>query len=172
MAYEKGIISMMGEQRIFPPSVELSQQAHIKSTEEYRALYRESIDDPEGFWGRVAEEVKWFQKWDRVMADDFAHARHAWFVGGKLNAAYNCLDRHLAGARKDKAAIMWEGEPEGETIAIPDHIQFVTVISRTIQGKTMRRILRKIAEGDIKDLGDTSTLADRSVVDSLFEGRR
>jgi len=57
-------------------------------------------------------------------------------------------------------------------LAIPDRIQFVQVISRTIQGKTMRRILRKIAEGDIRDLGDTSTLADRSAVDSLFEGRR
>jgi len=57
-------------------------------------------------------------------------------------------------------------------LAIPDRIQFVQVISRTIQGKTMRRILRKIAEGDIRDLGDTSTLADRSAVDSLLEGRR
>jgi len=57
-------------------------------------------------------------------------------------------------------------------IAIPDHVQFVDAISRTIQGKTMRRILRKIAEGDIGDLGDTSTLADQSVVDSLFEGRQ
>ncbi|MCJ7545837.1 MAG: hypothetical protein MUP30_03255 [Deltaproteobacteria bacterium] len=172
MEYKKGMISMTGEQRIFPPSAELSKQAHIKSMEEYRALYRESIDDPEGFWGRLAEEVAWFRKWDRVQVDDFAHARHAWFVGGKLNAAYNCLDRHLQGARKDKVALLWEGEPEGETITIPDHVQFVNVISRTIQGKTMRRILRKIAEGDIRDLGDTSTLADRSVVDSLLEGRR
>jgi acetyl-CoA synthetase len=106
---------MMEAPRVFPPATEVSQQAHIKSMEEYRALYRQSLDDPEGFWGRLAEEVTWFRKWDRVLVDDFAHARHAWFVGGKLNAAYNCLDRHLRRARKAKAAIVWEGEPEGET---------------------------------------------------------
>jgi len=106
---------MTEERRVFAPSAKLSQQAHIKSMEEYRALYRESIDDPEDFWGRVAEEVTWFRKWDRVLVDDFVNARYAWFVGGKLNAAHNCLDRHLQGARKEKAALVWEGEPEGET---------------------------------------------------------
>lgn len=114
MASKKGMILMMEKRRVFPPAAELSQQAHIKSMEEYRALYQESIDDPAGFWGRVAGEVEWFRTWDRVLVDDFVHARHAWFVGGKLNAAYNCLDRHLAGARKNKAALLWEGEPEGE----------------------------------------------------------
>jgi acetyl-CoA synthetase len=107
MTSEKDMISAMDRQRIFPPSAELSRQAHIKSMEGYRALYQESVDDPPGFWGRIALEVDWFRKWDRVMVDDFAHARHGWFVGGKLNAAYNCLDRHLQG--------VWEGEPEGET---------------------------------------------------------
>ncbi len=117
MASAKDMISTMDEQRIFPPSAELSKRAHIKSIEEYRALYRESLDDPAGFWGRIAEEVTWFRKWDRVLMDDFTHARHAWFIGGKLNVAYNCLDRHLQLARKDKAAIVWEGEPDGETRA-------------------------------------------------------
>jgi acetyl-CoA synthetase len=87
----------------------------MKSMAEYRKLYQESLDDPEGFWGRFAHDIEWFKKWDKVMVDDFANARHEWFVGGKLNVAYNCLDRNVKGGRKDKLAIMWEGEPEGET---------------------------------------------------------
>ena len=115
MASEKGMISMMDERRVFPPSKELSQRAYIKTMEEYRTLYQESLDDPEGFWARFAEDVEWFRKWDKVMVADFANARHEWFVGGKLNVSYNCLDRHLVTDRKDKAAIIWEGEPEGES---------------------------------------------------------
>jgi acetyl-CoA synthetase len=114
MASEKGMVSMMHEERVFSPSKEVSDRAHIKSMEEYRKLYQESLDDPEGFWGRLAKDIEWFKKWDKVMVDDFANARHEWFVGGKLNVAYNCLDRHVKGERKDKVAILWEGEPEGE----------------------------------------------------------
>jgi acetyl-CoA synthetase len=115
MPSEKGMVSMMHEERLFSPSKEVSDRAHIKSMEEYRKLHRESLEDPEGFWGRLAQDIEWFKKWDKVMVDDFANARHEWFVGGKLNVAYNCLDRHLNNGRKDKLAIMWEGEPEGET---------------------------------------------------------
>jgi acetyl-CoA synthetase len=114
MASEKGMVSMMHEERVFAPSKQVSDRAHIKSIEEYRTLYQESLDDPEGFWGRFAQDIEWFKKWDKVMVDDFANARHEWFVGGKLNVAYNCLDRHVKGKRKDKVAILWEGEPEGE----------------------------------------------------------
>jgi acetyl-CoA synthetase len=115
MTRERDIISAMDAQRIFPPSAELSKRARIKSMEEYRSLYQESLADPEAFWGRLAQELVWFRKWERVLMDDFAHARHAWFTGGTLNAAYNCLDSHLQASRKDKAALVWEGEPEGET---------------------------------------------------------
>jgi acetyl-CoA synthetase len=115
MASEKGMVSMMHEERVFPPSKEVSDRAHIKSMAEYRTLYQESLDDPEGFWSRFAQDIEWFKKWDKVMVDDFANARHEWFVGGKLNVAYNCLDRHVKGGRKNKLAILWEGEPEGET---------------------------------------------------------
>ena len=101
MKDEKGMVSMMHEERVFSPSREVSDGAHIKSTEEYRKLYQESLDDPEGFWGRFAQDIEWFKKWDKVMVDDFANARHEWFVGGKLNVAYNCLDRHLNNGRKD-----------------------------------------------------------------------
>lgn len=92
----------------------MSQGAYIKSMEEYHKLYEESLKDPEKFWARLAGDLEWFKTWEKVMVDDFANARHEWFVGGKLNVAYNCLDRHLTGARKDTMAIIWEGEPEGE----------------------------------------------------------
>jgi len=93
---------------------EFSAKAHIKSFEEYKKLYDRSVSDPEGFWAESAEQIDWFKKWDKVRVADFANAKHEWFVGGKLNVAYNCIDRHLTTWRKNKAAIVWEGEPEGE----------------------------------------------------------
>ncbi|MFC1905229.1 acetate--CoA ligase [Chloroflexota bacterium] len=111
---EKAITSMMEEKRIFYPPEELSKQAYIKSLDEYKKMYQRSIDDPEGFWGEMAEQLDWVQKWDKVMVDDFKNAKHEWFVGGKLNVSYNCLDRHLKTWRKNKAALIWEGDP-GDT---------------------------------------------------------
>ena len=110
MSEAKGIISMMGEKRVFPPPKEFSQTAHLKSMAEYRKLYQRSIDDPEGFWAEMAEQLDWFQKWDKVLVEDFKEARHQWFIGGKLNVSYNCLDRHLKTWRKNKAALIWEGD--------------------------------------------------------------
>ena len=106
----KGITSMMEEKRVFKPSKELSQQAYIKSMAQYKKIYQKSIDDPAAFWGEMAEQLDWFKKWDKVLVEDFANAKHEWFVGGKLNVAYNCIDRHLKTTRKNKAAIIWEGD--------------------------------------------------------------
>jgi acetyl-CoA synthetase len=103
------IESILREKRSFAPSPEFSRQAWVKSIEEYRALYRRAADDPEGFWASCAKELSWFKKFERVLEWDFPFAK--WFIGGKLNAAYNCLDRHLDGPRRNKAAIVWEGEP-------------------------------------------------------------
>jgi acetyl-CoA synthetase len=105
------IESTLDEQRVFPPPSEFAQRAHVKSMEEYRQLYRQSIDDPEGFWGKMAENLHWFKKWDRVL--EWTAPAAKWFVGGKLNAAYNCLDLQIERGRADKAAILWEGEPIG-----------------------------------------------------------
>jgi acetyl-CoA synthetase len=77
---------------------------------QYNKIYRKSIDDPEGFWAEMAEQLDWFKKWDKVLVQDFSDAKHQWFVGGKLNVSYNCLDRHLTGPRKNKAAFIWEGD--------------------------------------------------------------
>jgi acetyl-CoA synthetase len=77
---------------------------------QYNKIYRKSIDDPEGFWAEMAEQLDWFKKWDKVLVQDFSDAKHQWFVGGKLNVSYNCLDRHLTTQRKNKAAFIWEGD--------------------------------------------------------------
>ena len=104
------IESTLQEARVFPPPAEFSKAAHVKSMDEYRALYRESIDQPEKFWAGMAESLHWFKKWDKVL--DWKPPYAKWFVGGKLNASYNCLDAQIAAGRGEKTAILWEGELE------------------------------------------------------------
>ncbi|MFC2002828.1 acetate--CoA ligase [Chloroflexota bacterium] len=106
----KAITSMMTEKRVFNPPEELSKKAHIKSLDEYKEIYQRSVDDPEGFWAEAAEQLDWYKKWDKVLVEDFKEGEHEWFVGGKLNVSYNCLDRHLKTWRKNKAALIWEGD--------------------------------------------------------------
>ena len=99
------------EERVFPPPEWFSKRAYIKSMEEYETLYKESVEDMEGFWHRMAEEtISWQKKWDRVVEWDFKEPHVKWFIGGRLNASYNCIDRHLDGPRRNKAAIIWEGD--------------------------------------------------------------
>jgi acetyl-CoA synthetase len=110
---DQAISSMMEENRVFPPPKEFSRNAAVKSMDEYKAMYQESIKDPDKFWGKWAEQLEWFKKWDKYEVYDFKdkpEVRH--FVGGKINVAYNCLDRHLKTARKNKAALIWQGEPD------------------------------------------------------------
>jgi acetyl-CoA synthetase len=106
------IESVLQEDRVFPPPPEFSAQAHIKSEAELDSLRAEAHANPEAFWARMAEELHWFKKWDTVLKWNPPHAE--WFGGGKINISYNCLDRHLATWRRNKAALIWEGEP-GET---------------------------------------------------------
>jgi acetyl-CoA synthetase len=103
------IDSTLDEQRTFPPPAEFSQRAHIKSLAEYEALYKESVEQPEKFWARAAEELHWFKKWDKVLEWKAPWAK--WFLGGQINLSYNCLDRHVQTTRKNKAALIWESEP-------------------------------------------------------------
>ena len=110
----KTISSLSLEGRVFKVPEELKKTAYIKGVEEYNEIYKKSIEDPEAFWAEKAEELNWFKKWDKVLDCDFKDARIEWFKGGKLNVSYNCLDRHIK-TRKDKPAIIWEGEPEGES---------------------------------------------------------
>ncbi|PSO89612.1 MAG: acetate--CoA ligase [Cyanobacteria bacterium QS_6_48_18] len=107
---QKTIESILQEKRLFSPSPEFSQQAHIKSQQEYQQLYDQAKADPEKFWAELAEkELHWFQKWEKVL--DWQPPFAKWFVEGKTNIAYNCLDRHLNSWRRNKAALIWEGEP-------------------------------------------------------------
>ena len=110
MKEEKTITSMMAEKRTIYPPDELAKNAYVKSMAEYKEIYQKSIDDPEGFWAEKAEQLDWFKKWDKVLVEDFKEGQHQWFVGGKLNVSYNCLDRHLKTWRKNKAALIWEGD--------------------------------------------------------------
>ncbi len=104
------IESILHEQRLFQPSPEFSKKAHIKNLEEYQQLYDQAKADPEKFWAQLAQqELHWFGKWDQVL--DWQPPFAKWFVGGKINISYNCLDRHLTTWRKNKAALIWEGEP-------------------------------------------------------------
>lgn len=104
---------VLQESRHFEPSAEFVELARVKSRAEYDAMYRESIEKPDVFWAKAAEELHWFKKWDRVLNEDNPPF-FKWFEGGQTNLAYNCLDRHLATWRKNKAAIIWEGEPYGQ----------------------------------------------------------
>ncbi len=118
----------MAEDRVFY-SKELTEKAHIKSLDEYRQMYEKSINEPEEFWGELAEkEIDWFKKWDQVLVEDFTNAKHQWFVGGKLNVSYNCLDRQVKTWRKNKAALLWEGD-DGETRTLT-YQQLLTEVCR------------------------------------------
>ena len=99
------IEALLQEDRRFPPPEEFAKQANIRDP----GVYEEAQKDFEGFWSRFAEELHWFKKWDTVLEWDPPFAK--WFTGGKINVAYNCLDRHLTTTRRNKAALVWEGEP-------------------------------------------------------------
>ena len=101
----RGIDALLQEERTFPPPAEFVKQANISDPK----IHETAAKDPEAFWAKFAEELDWFKKWDTVLKWDPPFAK--WFIGGKINVSYNCLDRHLSTGRRNKAAIIWEGEP-------------------------------------------------------------
>ena len=104
------IESILQENRTFAPPADLAANAEIKSLDDYQALYDRAAADPTAFWAELAEkELDWFQKWDTAL--DWQPPVAKWFGGGKINISHNCLDRHLTTWRKNKAALIWEGEP-------------------------------------------------------------
>ena len=116
MAEEKKTIQSVSlEGRVFDVPKEFQEKARIKSMKQYEEMYKRSITDPEGFWSEMAADLDWFKKWDTVLECDFPKAKIQWFKGGKLNVSYNCLDRHLKTWRKNKAALIFQGEPPDET---------------------------------------------------------
>src|ERR1700720_1624022 len=108
-AMQVNIDSTLDEQRSFEPPAAFSRKAQIKSLAEYEALYKESVEQPEKFWARAAEELHWFRKWDKVL--DWKAPWANGFVDSEVNLSYNCLDGHVQTARQDKAVWIWESQP-------------------------------------------------------------
>ncbi|WP_415713615.1 acetate--CoA ligase [Maridesulfovibrio sp.] len=114
MTEEQKIESLSKENRLFNPPADFPG-ACVNGLEEYKAIYDRSINDMEGFWAERAEELlTWDKKWDNVLDYDFDKPEIKWFEGGKLNASANCLDRHIANGRRNKAALIWQGEEDHE----------------------------------------------------------
>ena len=105
---DKTIEALLRENRTFPPPRAFAAQANVRDP----AISKKADRNYEKFWSDFAKELDWFKPWKKVL--DWKPPKAKWFVGGKLNASVNCLDRHLAGARRNKAALIWEGEP-GDT---------------------------------------------------------
>jgi acetyl-CoA synthetase len=108
MSNPNAIESILNEHRLFPPPADFAALAAVKSFAEYEALYDRAASDPESFWAEQARSLDWFEPWHTVLEWNEPFAK--WFIGGKINVSYNCLDRHLA-ERGDKTAFIWEGEP-------------------------------------------------------------
>src|SRR5665647_98418 len=127
---EDTITSLLSEGRIFEPPQEGREGAHVGSMEAYKAAYQRSMEDPEGYWAERAEElVTWDKKWDKVLEYDYSKPEIKWFQGGKLNISSNCLDRHLTDGRRNKAAIIWQGEPE-ENVRVYTYQMLYTEVCR------------------------------------------
>jgi len=116
MAEEKKTIkSLQVEDRVFPVPENIKKTAYIKSKAAYQKMWKESIEDPDKFWGKLAEEyLEWYKKWDKVYEWDPNKVEFKMFRGGKLNASYNCLDKHITGPNKTKAALIWVGDDPNE----------------------------------------------------------
>ncbi len=141
MSDPKSIASIMTETRKFDPPAELSQRAWIKSMDEYEEMYQRSIEDPEGFWTDMADELAWFSKeWKTVRDFDFVEGSIEWFKGGKLNVTVNCLDRHLE-ARGDQPALIWEGDDPsvGETLTYAELHAEVCKFANVLKGLGVKK---------------------------------
>jgi acetyl-CoA synthetase len=132
------ITSVLTESRVFPPPAGFARQAHISSLEEYETLWKRGKDDPEGFWGEMAGGLDWSKPWENVL--DWKPPFARWFVGGELNASQNCVDRHCEGPRRNKAAIIWEGEPgERRVLRYQDLQREVARFANVLKGQGVRK---------------------------------
>jgi acetyl-CoA synthetase len=130
--------SSLRENRVFTPPAEFAAKAHVKSLEQYEEMYRRSVEQPEEFWAEAASELEWFAPWKKVLDGEGKDAK--WFVGGKLNLSHNCVDRHALGARKDKVALLWEGEPgEVRRLTYGDLHEQVQRFANVLKGLGIKR---------------------------------
>ena len=130
--------SLLREDRVFPPPAEFAEKAHIGSMQAYEDMYRRSVEDPAGFWAEAANELDWFTPFQSVVEGEMGAA--TWFNGGKLNLAHNCVDRHAAGPRQDKVALLWEGEPgEVRTLTYAALLEQVQRFANILKSLGVRR---------------------------------
>ncbi|HTI38023.1 MAG TPA: acetate--CoA ligase [Vicinamibacterales bacterium] len=128
------IDALLSEDRRFPPSETWRKTAWVTDP----AVYERADKDPQAFWASFARELEWFEPWTRVLEWQPPHAK--WFVGGKLNASVNCLDRHLGGPRRNKAAIVWEGEPgDRRTLTYWDLYRQVSAFANVLKSLGVKR---------------------------------
>ena len=118
MSEEKTITSLLTDKRVFKPPKELSEKAWVKSMDQYREMWKESIEEPEKFWGKLVDTLNWDKKPTKIWDDSKFPPVAQWFVDGKLNAAYNAVDRHINAGKGDKVAIYWEGDNPNESRTI------------------------------------------------------
>jgi len=128
------IDTLLDETRVFPPPESFRASAHCPSS----TLYDEAARDPQAFWASCAEQLQWSRRWDRVLDWDPPHSK--WFVGGELNASVNCLDRHVVTAKRNQAALIWEGEPgEKRTITYWELYRQVNKFANVLKKLGVRR---------------------------------
>ena len=110
---QERLTTLLTEQRSYLPPQHGKSSAWVCGSEEAEALYRAALDDPNDFWAaRASQLLHWFKRWDKVLEDDEERHNYRWFTGAKLNASFNCIDRHLFSGRRNKAALIWQGEKE------------------------------------------------------------
>src|ERR1700726_258941 len=134
--------STLRENRLFAPPADFAAKAHVKSLAAYEEMYRHSVEKPEEFWAEAAGELDWFAPWTQVLEQgpDEGILGAQWFVGGKLNLSHNCVDRHALGARKDKVALLWEGEPgEVRKITYGELLDQVQRFANVLKGLGVKR---------------------------------
>ena len=100
---------------VYNPSSAASAAAHVSSLRQYGELYEESLHDNDGFWAKQAGRLDWFRKWDKVSACNYDEVSIRWYLGGQLNASYNCVDRHVLNGHGDVTALIWEGNDPSQT---------------------------------------------------------
>ena len=128
------IDALLDEQRSFPPSDKFRQEARVSDA----SVYKKATEDSEGFWESFAKELEWIQPWHRVLEWKPPHAK--WFVGGKLNVSVNCVDRHITSARRNKAALIWEGEPgDRRTLTYFDLYRQVSAFANVLKSLGVER---------------------------------
>ncbi|KAG7401509.1 Acetyl-coenzyme A synthetase 2-like, mitochondrial [Phytophthora boehmeriae] len=196
-----GDIAGISYNGVYPVNDEHAKVAHVSSLEQYGAMHKRSLEDPENFWGELAREnLDWFRDFDQTVVGTVAKGDVAWFLNGQLNVSVNCIDRHVK-KNPNKTAIIWEADEIGEgrnisyivygplangvttelvmevrakigAFASPDIIVMVPELPKTRSGKIVRRVLRKISHGEEDSLGDMSTLAEPEVVPVLISAMR